>query len=193
MNIKQLTNASCEVVADQKTGDSLCFAFIEFENKKDCEMAYLKMDNVIIDDRRIKVDFSQSVSKLQNSLASGHGIYGKGLEKKPEEKETEKYELIFESNDGSRVAPRKEKSSYKRARSRSRDSRDRKDRDRGERSHRDRDEDRHDRNHRDYGYSDRHHRDRQYDNRDRPKTEKQHRNKEYERRSRSRSRDRYKR
>lgn len=28
--------------------------------------AYLKMDNVIIDDRRIKVDFSQSVSKTWN-------------------------------------------------------------------------------------------------------------------------------
>jgi hypothetical protein len=27
--------------------------------------AYLKMDNVLIDDRRIHVDFSQSVSRLQ--------------------------------------------------------------------------------------------------------------------------------
>ena len=30
-----------------------------------CPAAYLKMDNVLIDDRRIHVDFSQSVSKLQ--------------------------------------------------------------------------------------------------------------------------------
>lgn len=30
----------------------------------DCASAYFKMDNVLIDDRRIHVDFSQSVSKL---------------------------------------------------------------------------------------------------------------------------------
>lgn len=28
-----------------------------------CENAYFKMDNVLIDDRRIHVDFSQSVAK----------------------------------------------------------------------------------------------------------------------------------
>lgn len=55
----------CEVIRDRKTGDSLQYAFIEFEDKKSCEMAYFKMDNVLIDDRRIHVDFSQSVSKLQ--------------------------------------------------------------------------------------------------------------------------------
>merc|ERR1739847_77025 len=46
-----------------KTGDSLQYAFIEFENVEDCESAYLKMDNVLIDERRIHVDFSQSVAK----------------------------------------------------------------------------------------------------------------------------------
>lgn len=30
-----------------------------------CASAYFKMDNVLIDDRRIHVDFSQSVSKLE--------------------------------------------------------------------------------------------------------------------------------
>ncbi len=55
---------SCEVIRDKKTGDSLCYAFIEFERKEDCETAYFKMDNVLIDDRRIHVDFSQSVSKV---------------------------------------------------------------------------------------------------------------------------------
>lgn len=54
----------CEIIRDKKTGDSLHYAFIEFENKEDCEEAYFKMDNVLIDDRRIHVDFSQSVSKL---------------------------------------------------------------------------------------------------------------------------------
>ena len=55
---------SCEVIRDSKTGDSLCYAFIEFDQEKDCENAYFKMDNVLIDDRRIHVDFSQSVAKL---------------------------------------------------------------------------------------------------------------------------------
>lgn len=55
---------SCEVIRDRKTGDSLQYAFIEFDNKESCEEAYQKMDQVLIDDRRIHVDFSQSVSKL---------------------------------------------------------------------------------------------------------------------------------
>jgi len=56
---------SCEIIRDYKTGDSLQYAFIEFETADQCEQAYKKMDNVLIDDRRIHVDFSQSVSKLQ--------------------------------------------------------------------------------------------------------------------------------
>lgn len=55
---------SCEVIRDRDTSASLGYAFIEFEEKESCEQAYLKMDNVLIDDRRVKVDFSQSVSKL---------------------------------------------------------------------------------------------------------------------------------
>ncbi|XP_057765205.1 peptidyl-prolyl cis-trans isomerase CYP59 [Salvia miltiorrhiza] len=55
---------SAEVIRDHKTGDSLCYAFIEFEDKDACEEAYFKMDNALIDDRRIHVDFSQSVAKL---------------------------------------------------------------------------------------------------------------------------------
>ncbi|KAH7080019.1 cyclophilin-like domain-containing protein [Paraphoma chrysanthemicola] len=55
---------SCEVIRDKKTGDSLQYAFIEYTNQKDCEQAYFKMDGVLIDDHRIHVDFSQSVSKF---------------------------------------------------------------------------------------------------------------------------------
>lgn len=55
---------SCEVIRDPDTGDSLQYAFIEFDRQEDCERAYLKMEGVLIDDRRIHVDFSQSVSKL---------------------------------------------------------------------------------------------------------------------------------
>ncbi|VDM97004.1 unnamed protein product [Thelazia callipaeda] len=53
----------CEIIRDKKTGASLQYAFIEFEEVKSCEDAYFKMDNVLIDDRRIHVDFSQSVAK----------------------------------------------------------------------------------------------------------------------------------
>nr|CAG4641007.1 EOG090X0971 [Eulimnadia texana] len=56
---------SCEVIKDHVTGNSLQYAFIEFDNPKSCEDAYFKMDNVLIDDRRIHVDFSQSVSKIR--------------------------------------------------------------------------------------------------------------------------------
>lgn len=55
----------CEVIRDKVSGDSLQYAFIEFEDKKSCEDAYFKMDNVLIDDRRIRVDFSQSVAKVR--------------------------------------------------------------------------------------------------------------------------------
>jgi peptidyl-prolyl cis-trans isomerase-like 4 len=52
------------LIRDKKTGDSLQYAFIEYTNQKDCEQAYFKMDGVLIDDHRIHVDFSQSVSRI---------------------------------------------------------------------------------------------------------------------------------
>jgi peptidyl-prolyl cis-trans isomerase-like 4 len=58
---------SCEIIKDKSTGESLQYAFIEFEEKNSCEAAYFKMDDALIDDRRIHVDFSQSVSKLADS------------------------------------------------------------------------------------------------------------------------------
>ncbi|EDV53803.1 peptidyl-prolyl cis-trans isomerase sig-7 [Drosophila erecta] len=65
----------CEVIRDRKTGDSLQYAFVEFEEQKSCEAAYFKMDNVLIDDRRIHVDFSQSVSKV-TWRGKGRGVVG---------------------------------------------------------------------------------------------------------------------
>ncbi|KAJ9599454.1 hypothetical protein L9F63_010069 [Diploptera punctata] len=56
---------SCEIIKDKTTGASLQYAFIEYEDRKACEDAYFKMDNVLIDDRRIHVDFSQSVATLR--------------------------------------------------------------------------------------------------------------------------------
>jgi peptidyl-prolyl cis-trans isomerase-like 4 len=55
---------SCEIIRDKQTGESLQYAFVEFEKREACEMAYFKMQDVLIDDRRIKVDFSQSTSKI---------------------------------------------------------------------------------------------------------------------------------
>ncbi|GLJ53270.1 hypothetical protein SUGI_1135250 [Cryptomeria japonica] len=73
---------SADIIRDYKTGDSLCYAFIEFETQEACEAAYFKMDNVLIDDRRIHVDFSQSVSKIWNQYRHGGkknmGEEGKG-------------------------------------------------------------------------------------------------------------------
>ncbi|KAJ0042886.1 hypothetical protein Pint_17736 [Pistacia integerrima] len=68
---------SAEIIRDYKTGDSLCYAFIEFEEQEACEQAYTKMDNALIDDRRIHVDFSQSVSKLWNQYRRRNNQPGK--------------------------------------------------------------------------------------------------------------------
>lgn len=57
---------SCEVIRDWKTGDSLQYAFVEYETEDACIVAYSKMDGVLIDERRVKVDFSNSVAKLWN-------------------------------------------------------------------------------------------------------------------------------
>uniref|UniRef100_A0A348G6B7 Peptidyl-prolyl cis-trans isomerase n=1 Tax=Odontomachus monticola TaxID=613454 RepID=A0A348G6B7_ODOMO len=76
----------CEVIRDHQTGDSLQYAFIEFADRKSCEEAYFKMDNVLIDDRRIHVDFSQSVAKMR-----WRGK-GKGIRYFDEDKKTKKHE-----------------------------------------------------------------------------------------------------
>ncbi|XP_071730306.1 peptidyl-prolyl cis-trans isomerase CYP59 [Rutidosis leptorrhynchoides] len=72
------TVTSADIIRDYKTGDSLCYAFIEFEDKDACEQAYFKMDNALIDDRRIHVDFSQSVSKLWNQYRTKGKQGGQG-------------------------------------------------------------------------------------------------------------------
>ena len=57
---------SCDIVRDSKTGESLCYGFIGFETESSCEEAYFKMNNVLIDERGVKVDFSQ-VRNLTNA------------------------------------------------------------------------------------------------------------------------------
>lgn len=59
---------SSEVLKDPK-GNSRCYAFVEFAEKASCDRAVQKMDKALIDDCRIHVDFSQSVSKAWASTA----------------------------------------------------------------------------------------------------------------------------
>ncbi|KAJ3345698.1 hypothetical protein HDU83_003844 [Entophlyctis luteolus] len=111
---------SCEIIRDKKTQDSLCYAFIDFEEKECAEEAYLKMDNVLIDDRRIHVDFSQSVSKLHQDFLAGKRRHfnsneieefgGKGLQRRRQYRDgdpqrrgdghrdgsRDRYELVFD-------------------------------------------------------------------------------------------------
>lgn len=65
------TITSCDIIRDFKTGDSLNYGFIGFDNDDACEAAYFKMNNAVIDDRRVKVDFSQSVAHLWKQFRKG--------------------------------------------------------------------------------------------------------------------------
>jgi len=58
----------CQIIRDWKNGVNLNYGFIEFDNVNVCNNAYCKMNNVIIDERRIKVDFSQSLAKMWKHL-----------------------------------------------------------------------------------------------------------------------------
>jgi len=91
---------SCEIVRDKQTNESLCFAFIEFENKEDCEEAYFKMDNVLIDDHRIHVDFSQSVSKLNQSWmlkdSKSEKLKMRTHYREGDDNDNDKYDYVFE-------------------------------------------------------------------------------------------------
>ncbi|KIV82541.1 peptidyl-prolyl cis-trans isomerase-like 4 [Exophiala sideris] len=127
---------SCEVIRDKRTGDSLQYAFIEFENQKDCEQAYFKMQGVLIDDHRIHVDFSQSVSKLSdvwrnstnNKRARHSGGFGgiADLEKKRHYRDQDGggrngrgYRMVFDKDDIRRKGDSDLAKDFRRSRSRS--------------------------------------------------------------------------
>ena len=61
------------VVAVVGGGIVFRYAFVEFENQESAEEAYFKMDNALIDDRRIHVDFSQSVAKANYKVPKRYG------------------------------------------------------------------------------------------------------------------------
>ncbi|KAJ3834177.1 hypothetical protein F5878DRAFT_697151 [Lentinula raphanica] len=65
------TIMSCQVIRDKKTGDSLQSAFIEFDKREDAEQVYFKMQNVLVDDRRIWVNFSGPAKK--RGYGAGYG------------------------------------------------------------------------------------------------------------------------
>ena len=143
---------SCEIIRDKKTGDSLQYAFIEFGNKEDCERAYFKMQGVLIDDHRIHVDFSQSVSKLSaewrsttnSKTARSRGGFGgiDSLEKRRQYRASDaggergrgdKYDYVFDkdSRDSKRrQSDRDGESRRNRSRSRSPSKKDRYDKER---------------------------------------------------------------
>ncbi|GFO40236.1 peptidyl-prolyl cis-trans isomerase-like 4 [Plakobranchus ocellatus] len=94
---------NCDVIKDSKTGESLQYAFIEFEKAENCESAYFKMDNVLIDDRRIHVDFSQSVSKLKwKGKGKGVDILSSGdapvYVLKNQQRQDDRYDLVYEED-----------------------------------------------------------------------------------------------
>jgi peptidyl-prolyl cis-trans isomerase-like 4 len=128
---------SCEVIRDKRTGDSLQYAFIEYEDQASCEQAYFKMQAVLIDDHRIHVDFSQSVSKLSDTWRTatnskrrqGGGGFGgvSGLEKKRQYKNEyeggrkDRYGMVYDEEELRRRHEREGRfDSEKRERSRSR-------------------------------------------------------------------------
>jgi peptidyl-prolyl cis-trans isomerase-like 4 len=85
---------SCEVIRDQKSGDSLQYAFVEFEKEEDCIKAYFKMDNVLIDDRRIHVDFSQSLAKVKHQRQ-----FNPQKEENNNGNTEDNYEMVFDNKE----------------------------------------------------------------------------------------------
>ena len=72
---------ACDIIRDWKTGESLSYGFVGFETNAAAETAYLKMNNCLIDDRRIHVDFYQSMHhqwRTQRRGGAGRGGGGRG-------------------------------------------------------------------------------------------------------------------
>lgn len=88
---------SCQIVKDARTGDSLQYAFVEYDLKEDAERAYFKMQGVLIDDRRIHVDFSQSVAKTPKHE---HGSIGRGSSRKWPRNQNKSYGEHDDDDDG---------------------------------------------------------------------------------------------
>lgn len=58
------------IVKDPKTGKSLCYGFVEFDNEVLAEKAYAKLSKgCFIDGKNVVVDFSQSVKNMQMNIS----------------------------------------------------------------------------------------------------------------------------
>ncbi|KAJ2722542.1 Peptidyl-prolyl cis-trans isomerase-like 4 [Coemansia sp. Benny D115] len=103
---------SCNIIRDRDTGNSLGYAFIEFAEKEACEEAYFKMEGVLVDDRRIHVDFSQSVGRVGGRWVRSN-VAGR-----PKQVRGSEYDMVFDT--GSEEKGREEESRMRRRRRRSR-------------------------------------------------------------------------
>ena len=173
---------SCEVIKDQKTGDSLQYAFIEFEREEDCISAYFKMDNVLIDDRRIHVDFSQSLAKVRGARKRALSQAEDDVVVVPRKKRDDGYELVFDDGDDVSTKIKNSKKSKTDQKSKSDNQVDKRDRDHDRTHHRgvDKSHERDRHHHRD---SDRN-RDRDYD-----KSQDRHRYRDDRKQQRRHNRD----
>lgn len=205
---------SCEVIRDQKTGDSLQYAFIEFENEEDCVNAYFKMDNVLIDDRRIHVDFSQSLAKVkgirkrlesEDKPSDERKRKDDGFVAKQKEKDDGGYEMVFDEGsslmgkqskkketkryfEGVKEQDRKHKSEKSRKNEQESGHRDHRD------GKRDRDEDRRKRDSREHDRRPRDEKRRRAYSRSRSRSrDREHRSSHRQHRDRDRSRERHRR
>lgn len=143
---------SCEVIKDHKTEDSLQYAFIEFEREEDCINAYFKMDNVLIDDRRIHVDLSQSLAKVRGGRKRALSQDDAPSDALPlkQKKRDDGYDLVF---DEAASLTEKKKSTKKPMKDNKAEGTDHRSHDKDRR--RERDHDKHDRNHDKNKYHDR--------------------------------------
>ena len=89
---------SVEIVRDHKTGASLQYAFVEFTTKDQATEAYFKMNNALVDDRRIKVDFSQSVSKVWDRFNQRNRKQSSGNYSMPKDPFREQQQKSFSRN-----------------------------------------------------------------------------------------------
>ena len=135
---------SCEIVRDWKTGDSLQYAFVDFETEESCVQAYLKMNGALIDERRIHVDFSQSVAKQWNAHRKKQlRDAAQSILKEQQDQREKQRNLLFpylkeEKNEGEASRERRESSKERdhRRRSRSREDYRRRKYDHDSRRHR---------------------------------------------------------
>eukprot|EP00210_Caulerpa_lentillifera_P005848 g5592.t1 len=129
------TITSCDIIRDWKTGDSLCYAFIGFDTDEASEEAYFKMNNVLIDDRRIKVDFSQSVYHLwkqyrrygklggnQEDLSTSMELGTLETKTHSRRRDGDDYGLMFDERKLAKGVIKRQKSSNEKQSSRSKDT-----------------------------------------------------------------------